>query len=389
MQHFNKIFSLLILIILISCTLGEHPQENDAEGEQTLIHHLSQGKANLLIAHGRSHDFSLLSLPSSDSAIQNSLQVSKELIEQGRYCEAANAIVERDGLLYILCSFSHEIYVIEKKDLSLKRVISLGSNLAPQDLAISANGEKGFVTANLTNEVLIVDLSLDQRSQRILKRIKIPSNALKADEGKKNAPRPQKVYLYDDKLFVSLSNLDENYFSAGPGYIAIINTQTEALETIFPTQGRNTTGLYHFSTIPDTLYIINTGTYKAPDGSIDEYSLSEEKIKYSTALHGAPLNMALSDNNMAFITNGQAETILRYHTALKKELPELDLNQIKCLLDPEKKFKFISSITVYKDLLYALGFNQNCLMSFNVHSMKLLKSYQTGDGPELLYILKQ
>jgi hypothetical protein len=80
---------------------------------------------------------------------------------------------------------------------------------------------------------------------------------------------PSDIAIANGKVFVSNTNLDENFEPQGPGFISVIDAGTNQFIDQFPTSGANTGGeLGGMTIINDNIYVVNAGGFSStPDFS--------------------------------------------------------------------------------------------------------------------------
>jgi hypothetical protein len=377
--NFNLI---LTLIILCSCSLGEKPQVRNEDRKQ-VITELDNEQGHLLIVNGLSEDFSLLKNIKSDPKMFAHIPMASDDLNAPP-CQSPNEIKEFEGHLYLVCSLSNEIHIFKKNNLELVRIIHTGNNTNPMGIEF-LNSEIAYVSSYIKSSIIVLNPTPKKLNNRIIKSISLTDLNLETDPGEQSRPYPQDIILKDDKLFVALPNLNASGISAGPGYLAQIDTNNHEVENLFKMNGRNSV---YLEVKNDNLYVLNAGTYKVGqgflgDGSVDVFDTEKMELTSAINVGGAPFEMVINENDQVFITNAMDSTVLRFDLDTEEVLSEIKIDTTLCKLNPD--FKYISGALAVRDQLYLLEFNSDCLLVYDTTNGEFSASYTSGDGPDVLF----
>ena len=86
------------------------------------------------------------------------------------------------------------------------------------------------------DKVIIFNPTIEKisQSQRILGEISFSNLDLEKDPNQSTRPRPEGVILVESNLYVTLTNLNSNFISGGPGYVIKIDTREDEIKNIIP-----------------------------------------------------------------------------------------------------------------------------------------------------------
>lgn len=368
----------------MSCTAGHDwsPQKNPI-----LPTLKTEGTSqSLLIVNNLSEDFSMIHDLHSNPTIQNHIPMNPSDEFDSASCQGPNDLKRFNGFFYLVCSLNQQIHMFDEHSLAPKRIISLGNGINPMELAF-LDPSHAYVSSFLKDKILALNPTHEPIQPRILEEIELGQLQLETLSQGPTRPRPSGLLLWNQKLYVTLSNLDQNFISGGPGYLAIINTETNTIEKILQTHGRNPVSIVHseLPTLTHLLFIINTGTYQTGkgfmgDGKIDIFDLKQEQIVHTIDIGGAPLEMKIAQNGLAYLSNSKEAKILKWDAVHHKILPSIALHSTICT----EPLQYVSALEIEDELLYATEFNADCLFMIDRNSDLIKHEFKTGDGPDLM-----
>lgn len=373
-------FCLLFVVALSGCDeLVEQKQElpdlSVGEGRWDYPYHL-------VIGGGLSETLSLLTIRAKDDF---SLAVDIQLTGS-----AVSQTIVREDELFALCSLSHSVVVYDLDDLSIDREISLGLGSNPVAMAFYED-RNAFVSNLIDNTITYVDLSPGAGS--ILDTIALPKDGQLpggADSEKRYA-RPGGMVVVGDRVFAALSNLDGGFHAAGPGLVAVIDAKTRTLKTLIELSGRDTGSLFYDASAGE-LYAISMGDYDndqggfVGNGQVEVIDPVAEQVVDTIATGGAPLEMAVSSDKIAYLGNARQGVLLRFDTELREVLEPIDLRDP----DDELGLSFVSALAVDGNgLLYVAEFNHDRLFVLDTRDdHRTVGAFTVNDGPDTLSFLR-
>lgn len=334
----------------------------------------------LVIGGGFSETLSLLTIYGEDSfKVENDVQL---------LCSAVNQLVYFETKLYALCSLSNSLVAYDSTDLTITKEISLGAGNNPMNILFQ-NDDKGYVTNFLSNTVTYYDLSKSEG--KLLATIDMPSGTnLPSDIGDQTWARPAAIVGIEEKIFVALSNLNDKFIAGGAGMVAVIDAGSDKISKLITLEGKNTVGLLVDSD-NKTLYAISAGESDPTtggfigNGMVEYIDGATGNIIDSITLDGAPFEMVINQNNIAYLSNGKEGIILSFDMNTKEILSPIDIRDP----DDDIALSFASALTIDGNgLLYAVEFNHDKLYVIDTFDdNKIIYSQTVNDGPDALALI--
>jgi DNA-binding beta-propeller fold protein YncE len=292
-----------------------------------------------------------------------------------------------DSQLYALCSLSNSL-VIYDEDLSIDTELSLGVGTNPIGLALDGE-DQAWVATFLTDELILFDISGSKAEP--LAEIALPSNLPRDSGVEETWPRPGAVVVTEKYVFVALSNLDDGFEAGGPGAVAVVDNETRSLSTTIELQGRDTTGLW-LDEQAGLLYTVSAGDH-SPDegfngnGLVELIDIRTLEIVDSVEIDGAPLEMVVSEDRIAYLVNAVEGTVLSFDLDTLEQYPPIDIRGNE---DDGIGLSFASAVAVDgHGYLYAAEFNHDRLVVLDTNDgNRLIAELTVNDGPETLSFLR-
>ncbi len=345
----------------------------------------------LLIINGNSENFTLVnSLLEAEPKVQHFAMTGGSDRDQTA-CQIANHIIRFANQIYVTCSGSQDIHIIDRKTLQTVRIIPLPKGSNPwHTLVVREN--LAFTSLYLSNEVI----AFNPATSEIVGRISLANQQYEVDAGQLALPRPAGMALLDQMLYVAVSNLNAQGLSAGPGYLVGISTVDFQIRKLVKVPGRNTQSLHVGPTeaTQRRLYVTNAGSYVLNqgfqgDGSISVYDVDAQTFIFSIAIGGAPASIVFASDATAYVNNAKEGILLSFDAQSLQILGEIDVRQIPCegRLSPSQQqggLSFISSLLVADDWLYATEFNSNCLLRIDRKSRSVQRTFKVEGGPQAM-----
>lgn len=374
--------SLVFSLLLTSC--GEPPivdQNTD----------VSKKTDKLLIVNDTGQSYTLLDQLHGKTNITPNLKMSLDASTDSHPCKAASHISRNKDYLYVTCSLSHEIHIVNASTLKTLRTIDLVGAHNPMNTLI-VNDDLAYASGFVSNKLIAFSPHLDIQIGETRIKGSIDLNTLPLERFTDTAPRPSGLARIGDTGFVALANLDRNGIAGGPGYVLSFDLNTQAIKKLIKTRGRNTTGVYAGTSKENKnwLYIVNTGTYRngqgyIGDGSVDIYDLEKDTIIQTIATPGtAPSHLQFASDGKAYLSNGLEPSIFSFNVLTFETYAPIDLKGKRCDTGGPNNFGFISSILVEPEFLYATEYNSNCLLVVDRNSGSVVRQFRTGDGPSAM-----
>jgi hypothetical protein len=310
-------------------------------------------------------------------------------------CTGPNHITKNGNYLYLTCSLSHEIHIINTRSLKMDHIINLMGAHNPMTSLIADN-DLAYTSAYTSNKLFAFSPHLDIKlgENRMKGNIDLNSLTLEYDGSEQTSPRPGSMARIENIGFVALANLTKDGVAGGPGYVLAFDIPSNTMTKLIKTRGHNTTGVFAgvTSDTKNLLYIVNTGTYVlgkgyGGDGSVDVYDLEKDTIIQTIRFPGAPGTLDFATDGRAYLSNSNDSSVFSFHTSTFETYPPISLSGNRCEGGNTNQAGFISSVLVDKDLLYATEFTSNCLLVIDRNSNKFVRKFQTGSGPVAMLAL--
>ncbi len=374
--------ALLIAALIAAAVMGCDELEEQSEDVPAIIYGGDDWDYPyyLVIGGGLSETLSLLTISGPERyAVDNDVQLS---------CGSINQTLVKDGELFALCSLTHSVLVYDIHDLSISREISVGVGSNPLGMAFY-EGNKAFITNYITNNVTYYDLNDDEG--QVLATILMPSSdELPSDTGEhKTQARPGGAVMAGDKLFVALSNLDDTYVAGGPGLLAVIDGPSKTLTKTITLKGRDTVGVW--SEENGFVYAVSAGDYTnekgfVGNGLVELIDVESLEIVDSVDIGGAPFDMVVTNEGIAYLGNGLEGVVLSFDTATLEVLDSIDIRDS----NDELGLSFTSALAADGNgYLYAVEFNHDRLFVIDTLSgNKIVDRFTVNDGPDTLSFIR-
>ncbi|HPQ70579.1 MAG TPA: hypothetical protein PKW95_15750 [bacterium] len=333
----------------------------------------------LVIGGGLSETLSLLTINGPDSfSLANDVQVTSSSINQ-------TVVYEKE--LYAVCSLSHSVMVYDVHDLSISRQVSVGIGNNPMMLAFHED-KKAFIANFLSNDVTYYDLADDDGDA--LYTIAMPSgDELPTDGDGETWARPGGLIMAAGKAYAALSNLDGAYVAGGPGLVAVIDPESKSVDSIIEMEGRDTVGVY--ARDDDLVYVISAGDYEVGEGfvgngKVELIDTQTDEIVGSVETGGAPFEMVINSDNVAYLGNGAEGVVLSFDAETHEMLDPIDIR------DPDDTLglSYASALVVDGNgYLYAAEFNHDRLFVIDtMNQNKIVATFTVNDGPDTLSFIR-
>ena len=335
----------------------------------------------LVIGGGLSETLSVLTVSGDASfSLANDAQLT---------CTGVNQTQLYDGRLYALCSLSNSVVVYDPNNLEISREVALGSGTNPMALAFYQD-QKAYVSSFVSDAVIYYDLSGTEAKR--LATIPMPDGStLPKDSPDTEAwARPGGIVRDGNRVYCALANLDASFAAAGPGLVAVIDAQENTLAGTIKLTGKNTVNLY-LDEKNNRLFTVSAGDY-APgqgyvgNGRVEIIDLETQTVTDAVALDGAPFEMVVAPNNIAYLGNGREGLLLGFDLDTLAAIDPIDLRGSTNAAG----LSFVSALAVDgRGLLYAAEFNQDRLFVLDTEdSHGVVRSFSVNDGPETLTFLR-
>ncbi len=381
-MNYQPVSRMVLLCFITAMTSCREPQiENENK----------KSSKGILIINNLGEDFTIVDNTDKEnlSATKN-VPMSLSDKNDNHACKSANHVLKHGSYFYITCSLSHEIQIFDLESLELKRIISTGDGSNPWQTEIS--GTIAYSSLYQANKILVYDARPDLKpdERRFKSYIDLEGLNLLRDSFEPTHAKPTGLTIVDDKLYVALQNLKEDFSAGGPGYLAIIDTKTKSLIKVTKTNGRNTVAVHSGLNPqhPRWLYIISSGSYVVGkgylgDGVLDIYDIDQDKIIKSIAIPGAPSKLITSHDGQVYLSNAQEALVYSFDNTTFAINKPIDLRKNRCN-ESKHPFSYISDLLVDDNYLYATEFNSNCFMVIDRKTQELVQKISTGDGPQVM-----
>lgn len=169
-------------------------------------------------------------------------------------------ILIRGSKAYVINGFSNNIQIF---DINNNPPQQLGKIVVPQDsnpISMDFSGENRAYVANNTGqsvavvnidtgdcETLIVSAEDQGNTDPCQNVVNVPSNTFEEPSG---------VLVFNNKVYISNNNLDENFSPNGNGFISVLFSSTNQVIDTINTSGANTSSMI---SLDSTLYAMNNG----------------------------------------------------------------------------------------------------------------------------------
>jgi DNA-binding beta-propeller fold protein YncE len=401
------VLGLVVLTALVGgCGKGGNEQGSGEVSDSTGINpqRPTPNEHRLIILHGKSEDLSVVTVNHANRSmtIKNSMAMggSGRVAGAGagagasdQPCLSPNVAHSFDDEYFVVCSLSQDVQVFDAKSHAFKRKINLGNLINPWDIAI-LNVKKAYVSSFIKDKVLVIDPS--RNGNALLHEIDLRKLPFLSDPGKKTLPHPEGMLIHDKKLYVAITNLDKAFLPSGPGYVVVIDTNSNEVLEMIRTNGRNTVSVipHPDPKMSHLLYFVNAGDYQNPmgyigDGNIEVYNTRLKTIEANVKVGGAPQEMVIDRFGKAYVSNGKEGVLLKFDTHNNQIETSIDVRKNDCpksgaAANPSA-LSYISSLAIDDNHLYLTEFNNNCFMALDLEKHELQVSLTTGDGPEVMF----
>jgi len=207
---------------------------------------------------------------------------------------------------YILHSGDNTLKILDLTTLKTNKDLFLGAGSNVYEITL-VDTEKAYVSNFLKGSVSVIDLTND--TNPVISTIQMPTeNSLAPfDQTKPTFSGPAAIY-YDaptNKAYVGLTNLDANYQPGGPGLLAIINANTNTLESVVTSNFTNPQFIYFNTKFVDYLFISFAGSFfDNSDGAILIFDLKTQQFVAEIKNLESPMRMAIDQNGNGLFTDG-------------------------------------------------------------------------------------
>jgi hypothetical protein len=221
------IFIIIILFLLTGCP-DQHDTGSIGSPYLSIINELSES-ISFIPEHG-------------DDLLESDIQTG----------QAPNQIIKNNNQVYIVNSLSNSILVYDYADFSIIREFSTGTGTNPFKAVIV--GEKIYITAYLTHELLIFDLDGSNK--------KTVDIEILVEGEMTFYPFPQGIAVWNDYIFIACMYSEESGVTKtrDPGRVAVYSISSGVITGYIEAGAKNTNSLYSKD---NTLYIISSGGYES------------------------------------------------------------------------------------------------------------------------------
>ena len=397
-----RVLSLVLFIGVVLGACGRPGITTSSDGVAALSRRWVESPStdrkihHVLILNSLGEDYTILSDLHEEMQVLKNVPMASGGSSDRHSCQSPSHVFQDASYLYITCSRSHELHIIDRADFHLVRIIPLGEGKNPMHTVIAKEG-KAFASLFSSNQVVVFNPKVDLGAgeSRIGSCIDLGSFAYEHDTGVVTLPRPGGMALRNETLYVALANLDRNLVAGGPGYFAELDTQSHRVTKVIKSRGRNTVALYvgNLPATQDLLYVLNSGTYRLAgggfigDGSVDVYDMQRGDIAHSIALGGAPSRLSMARNGVAYVTNSKEGVILSFDSASREVLPSINIAPHRCDQGDTLSLSYLSTVLVDDEFIYATEFNSNCFLMIDRATRQVVKTVKTGHGPDVMIAL--
>ncbi|MCD4654228.1 YncE family protein, partial [bacterium] len=294
-----------------------------------------------------------------------------------------NQIIEHNGELFVVNSLSHSVTVYDSGTVNMKREMSTGIGKNPFALAF-VDSDYFYITQFNDNSVS----KINAHSGEITAEIFLPDD-FPTDSGETTVPRPSGITVVENTAYIACANLNNSYFSGGPGVIVKINTATDEVIGWLESGGRNCVGVTHDQRWSDRIWITNAGDYSSGsgfdrNGTISLYSVNAGVIIDSIPVGDAPYEIVFGEDRAYF--SSAADGLVG-----RLELGSLNLLQPLALPNAGHGLNYVSGLAIGPDQrLWVLEFNHDKIYTIDTRvDDTLIHDVTVGDGPDDLVILNR
>jgi hypothetical protein len=303
---------------------------------------------------------------------------------------APNQILINGDVGYILNSTSNSVLAFNVQTMMMIFEASVGAGKSPYNMDF-INSDELIITNFVGNDCVRMNISENYTGDRIKATIPMPSGLnLPKDSGVvATSATPESVFVYDNKAFVTLANLDTTTFTAGgPGLLGIIDLTNNQFNSTIQMTGRNTVGLCQNPYAPYQLFVLSAGDMDSNswawlnNGKIDVYNMNSPGIIQSVNVDGVPFEMVVASNGYGYITDGAEGTIMTMQISSLTFGSEIELVDTT-------GFNWASGLAIGpNNLLYALEFNSDQMIVIDTASNnEIVDMITTGDGPDAVTVI--
>jgi hypothetical protein len=313
---------------------------------------------------------------------------SRQVLNKAEPCIAPARMKRDNEFIYLSCSLSQSIHILDAKTLTLSKVIPTGNNTNPFGMGFDLS-QQLFVSMFSSNELVHMDARKDLPAGelRIKQRFKIPSESLNTFADVKTAyPRPQDSAFLSEKVFTSLSNLDDNYKAAGEGMLLISNPQNIDDHEFRLSGGVNPVGLTPSRFKENLMYITHAGALNHDgigydgSGSITAWdSENLQQLWHRDLVGNAPLQMIEENASSGIVFDFKKGEVLKISLVDGKEIGNRrSLREERCSQTP---LFMLSDMAVWGPYLIVLEYGSRCLMFLDRETFNPVKNIEIADGP--------
>jgi hypothetical protein len=305
--------------------------------------------------------------------------------------QAPNQMLARNGVGYVVNSMSNSILAFDLTTLNVLFEASVGAGKSPFNMGF-INDDEIIVTDFAANDCVRMNVDPAYSSDRIIATIPLPgSSQLPRDTGvTETKAYPESVAVSGSTAYVSIANLNTTTFTAGgPGMVAMINLGSNQVQSTFQTTGRDTLGLFINPIKSNEMYILSAGDIDTitweyeGNGKIDIFNLNTKGITDSVDVDGAPYEMVIAPDGIAYVTDGKEGKVMTFSTLSYAIGASITISE-------GSGKSYASGIALgSNNLLYVLEFNNDELIVVDLYSSnQVVERITTGDGPDALVVME-
>lgn len=348
-----------IFIFLISALIASCYQEKGDSQQEGI-------NSSVVIGCGLSETLSLLKIEDNlNFKLKNDVQ---------KTCQAISELKVKGDKIYGLCSLSNSLIVYNVSSLEVLAEYSLGTGKNP--ISFCFDEDDRIWVSNFIAETVDV-YELYDNKLKLTKTFEL-SNVFPS-----SFSRPSGIECAQKKVFVVLSNLDEDALPAGKSAVAIFDQSSITLDGIFEISGYDAiTAKYREE--DGLVYISCAGDYKQGEGFVGNGKLvafepSSKRELFSIEVSGAPFEIQIWEN-LAIMGNGKEGKILIADLEERKEVDYIDIRQ-----EDSNKLSYVSALEITSsDILIATQFNSDQAFLFKLPSFEKLAKFTVCSGPDAL-----
>ncbi len=297
---------------------------------------------------------------------------------------APNQVLFRGQEAVVISSTTNSVQVIDVAEWTVVREYSVGDGCNPYLGALSDSGHL-LLSCFASNELLKVDLDADMADDPVLDRLSMPAGAdLKPfDANVTGYARPQGVAVHANKAYVTLSNLDDSWMSAGPGLVVVVDVAAWTKDKIIELSKTNPASVHALPANGDKLYVPCSGNYDG-SGVVDIIDTATDTIVDTIEIGGAPGRMNLCSDGTVLVGDQLDGRVMRFAAENGQVLDPIML----CPADYENSvYDFIADVAGdQQGHAYAACFATDTVHRFACDGQESLESYVVGDGPQALLL---